>query len=239
MMNNQNQMNQMNQMCQMYQMNQMNQMNLMNPMNPMNQMNLVNPMNQMNLMNQMNPMNPTIQMMQQNMNNQNNNNGNQIQNEPIEMDINFILLYGINDPIKKLKFRNVSNNDIYKATISKYFTKRELYWLIGQYEKNNFILIYKDNILEKDESNIDDIPDGDTIDIYNKTKEGYHIKHPYYNYLLEKYPNSPIKNVIFSYNNGKKFIIFFPSDTSIAQMIKVLKFEFKFKILIFCAMAKN
>lgn len=186
--------------------------------------NLMNYQMQMNQNNQMMP-NGMPYMMQNVM--QNNINQNQVQNEPFEIDVNFISLYGIQDPIKILKFKNVSNNKIYKATISQYFTKSDLYWLIKNYE-NNFILIYKDDVLENDESDIDDIPDGTTIDVYNKAKEGYHIKNLYYNYLLEKYKSS-FKNIVFSDINGKSFSIYFPSNISISQMIKVLKFEFKYK----------
>ena len=91
---------------------------------------------------------------------------NPVQNNLIKIDINSANLFNNKDPIKKLKFKNMSNNVIYNATISKYFTRNELYSLIGLYERN-FILIYKDDILENIESNIDDIPDGATIEIFN------------------------------------------------------------------------
>ena len=114
-------------------------------------------MNQMNEMNQMNQMN------------QINMNPNQVQNVT-KIDINSVEFFNNKDPIKKLKFKNISNNRIYNATISKYFTRNELYSFIGLYERN-FILIYKDDIFENSESNIDDIPDGATFEIFNKTKE--------------------------------------------------------------------
>ena len=70
------------------------------------------------------------------------------------------------------------------------------------------------------------IPDGATIEIFNKIKEGYNIKHLYYYYLLERYKNSSIIYLIFSFNT-KKFAIRFPSYISISQMIKAVKLEFK------------
>ena len=159
---------------------------------------------------------------------QNNINQNQAQNEPIEIDINFALLYGIKDPIKIIKFKNSSNNEIFKATISKFFTKSELYWLIGFYVKSNFVLIYKDDILENDESNIDDIPDGTTIEVYNKINDQSHTKNPYYHYLLEKYKNCSKINFI-CYFREEKLNFTFPSDISISQMIKAMKFDFTLK----------
>jgi hypothetical protein len=161
---------------------------------------------------------------------QNNINQNQAQNQPNEEDINFVSMYGIKDPKKKIIFKNSSTKNIYKAKISKYFTKNELYWLIGHYEKSNFILIYKDDILENDESNIDDIPDGTTIEIYTKIKEGSLIKNPYYSYLLEKNKDCLPILIKFSFYKDRKlknFNVSFPCDISVSQMIKVLKFEFK------------
>ncbi len=180
----------------------------MNPNDHMNnQLNML--LNQMNQNNQMNQINMNL---------------NPVENNSIKIDINSANLFNNKDPIKKLKFKNMSNNVIYNATISKYFTRNELYSLIGLYERN-FILIYKDDILENIESNIDDIPDGTTIEIFNKTKEGYHKKHLYYHYLLDKYKNSFKINVIFIYSTGEKYTINFPSDISISQMIKVVKYE--------------
>ena len=112
----------------------------------------MNPYNQNMMHYQMNPMN---QMNQMNQLIHNNINQNQVQNEPIEIEANFCLLYGIKDPIKKIKFKNISNNNIYNATISKYFTS-ELYSFIGVYDKNH-ILIYNNDTMEDNESNINDI----------------------------------------------------------------------------------
>ena len=89
-------------------------------------------------------------------------------------------------------------------------------------------MIYKDDILEDDESNIDDIPDGTTIEIYNKINDQSHTKNLYYHYLLEKYKNCSKINFICSFC-GEKLYFTFPSDISISQMIKAMKFDFSSK----------
>ena len=235
--NNQNMNNSMNYQMQMNQMNFMNQMNQMNPMYKMNPMTQMNPMNQMNPMYQMNPMNPMNQINQMNQMNhnnipnimQNNMDQNQPQNQSKEILINFNSLYGIMDQIKTIIFKHRSTNTTYIANISIYFRKSDLYWLIKQYVKSNFILIYTDDILENDESNIDDILDGAIIEIYDKISDGNHINNPYYYYLLEKNDNFPKKNYIFNCSKGKRLYFNFPSNISISQMIKVMKFEINSK----------
>ena len=154
------------------------------------------------------------------------------QNQPKEIYIDLVSMYSIKDRTKIIKFKNSSTNEIYTARISQYFTKSELYWLIKQYIGSNFILIYKDDLLENDESNIDEITNGDTIEIfkiYNQTRDKSHKNNIYYHYLLEKNKNCTIKNVICSFITGIKFVFHFPSDISISQLIKAIKFEINCK----------
>jgi len=198
--NNFNQINPMNQINQMnnnlnYNINDFNPMSQMNNninynlnnFNPMNKMN--NNINfNMNNFNQMNQMNNNINF---NMNNMNNNNS-----------IIDLFPY-IKEEKKIIKFINsdYKSNSI-KIPIS--INKSELYSIAYNYKSHpsfNFILSYKNIMIKKDESSIEEIPEGAEINIIEERPIPNTC---YYDSLIKKYGNYDMRNIIFIEPSGKK-----------------------------------
>ena len=182
-MNNQinlNAMNQMNQMNQQYQINQMNQMNQQNQINQMYQNPFPNIGENSNL----------IEI--------NNINQNKIENyiSPEGVTYNNKILFQFNKDPKKILNLHDSNNKSYNIYVSIYLNKKELYFAITSILDYDVIaLIYKDNIIDYDNSSIDDIEEGGDIDILYKGEL-------YETYLNKKSLSSERINVRFYGNRG-------------------------------------
>ena len=166
-----------------------NQMNF----NP-NQMNF-NP-NQMNF----NPMAMNINPMQMIMQMQNNNfpnDNNPEEDYDDEIETMWIfnksntyelekVLSEITDKRKKINFIDTKNNRITKY-FPIYFTKNELYTYINGLNAQETILFYKNDILDNNESSIQDIEDNSTITLFPNPKKNY-IKSSLYKYINNLYP---------------------------------------------------
>ncbi len=203
-MNNQinlNAMNQMNQMNQQYQINQMNQMNQQNQINQMYQNPFPNIGENTNL----------IEI--------NNINQNKIENyiSPEGVTYNNKILFQFNKDPKKILNLHDSNNKSYNIYVSIYLNKKELYFAITSILDYDVIaLIYKDNIIDYDNSSIDDIEEGGDIDVLYKGEL-------YETYLEKKSLSSERINVRFYGNRGG---IVLPPETKISQMIKAILIRF-------------
>lgn len=110
-----------------------------------------------------------------------------------------------------------SNNKSYNIYVSIYLNKKELYFAISSILDYDVIaLIYKDNIIDYDNSSIDDIEEGGDIDILYKGEL-------YETYLNKKSLSSERINVRF-YGNNNGLVL--PPETKICQMIKALLIRF-------------
>jgi hypothetical protein len=223
MFNNNNEMNNAlnninnNQMININNMNNINQINNINQMNNMFIMN--NNMNQINNnINQINKMNNQMIFINQ-MNNMNNMN----QNYPMEQ---FDVYPYIKENKKNIIFSRINNSNILvKIPISLRYN--ELYSTARKYRINIYSdikLFYKNQILNEDESTIDNILDNDIIYIY-ETLEG--IDPSYYNLYLYQHNNEKQFNIIFNLLSTQvKKVMRFTLNTTIEEMI----------ILFFCEM---
>jgi hypothetical protein len=182
------------------QMNQ-NQNNQM-----MNMMNLMNIMNMMNMANQMN------QMIQ-------------AQNQEIIYD-------DIYPEIKEDKINIIfilSNNTRKYIKIPSSLRKNELYLVAERFRNikySDIILFYKNQLLNNDETTIEFISDGDSINM----NEILDVDLNYYNSLLSRKSNKDLYNVTLEINSGK-INRAFPKDATIEEIIKpflsIMRIPFK------------
>ena len=92
----------------------------------------------------------------------------------------------ITDERKQINFIDIKNNRIEKY-FPIYFTKSEFYTYINSLNGQETILFYKDDILDNDESSIQDIDDNSTIILFSKPTNIY------YNSSLYKYIDKSFK----------------------------------------------
>jgi len=178
-----------------------------------NNFNRINPMNQkinninfnMNNFNQMNQMNNNLDFNMNNINqmNQMNNNINfNMNNNNDDNDIIDPFPY-IKEQKKIIKFIN-SNYESNSIKIPISINKSELYSIAYNYKSHpsfNFILSYKNIMIKKDESSIEEIPEGAEINIIEERPIPNTC---YYDSLIKKYGNYDMRNIIFIEPSGKK-----------------------------------
>ena len=163
-------------------------------------------------------------MLQNQMNQNNQNNNNQNEEEPV-MHIFYHTAYDdilkeLTDQKKTIIFKDPINNKSITKQIPIYFTKNELYSLVNGVNMAKTILMYEKNILDDDDSSINDIPNNSTIFLflspsYNKFKHS-----GLYKYLYENYPNNQIINVIVKIGE-ENYNFAFSEDFPISLMIKL------------------
>ena len=246
MMNNNNQINMMqnfNLLNNMYlmQQNPMMQgvMNQMYPNNNFNQGNNNNNNNNINIpINQINLINSIISFYKQKGNDyMDYNNPNQIKNllnllDPNYPELKYENINKIDDPLYYIKVPKTIikfvNSDylIYKVKIPKTITKFDLYSIGKLYKSNTLsdsdvLLIYKNNVLAKDESSIEFISDEDEIRIIEPRN---YPDDSFFNLLTKK--NEKKMNVIFLAQTGQKSNLVLPESTLISDMIKAYKLKF-------------
>ena len=186
--------------------NDMNQINLMNMLMNMqfNQLNMLN--NQINYMNELNIMNNQMKEA---------NNCEIINEYPeIKGEKKTIILIR-NDNSKKV------------INIPKYLSKSELYLIANKYKINTYstiCLYYNNSLLKNDDSNIDDISNGNEIYMIEELLENT----SYYKNYLQKHKNEELKSIIFDCSStpvNKKLIKQFSPNTKIKEMIKIVLYE--------------
>ena len=205
-----------------------NQMNFNNNNN--NDINI--PINQINLINSI------IYYYKENNNeNMDYNNPNQIRNilnllNPNYPGLKYKEINKIDDPLYYIKVPKTIikfvNSDylIYKVKIPKTITKFDLYSIGKLYKSNTLsdsdvLLIYKNNVLAKDESSIEFISDEDEIRIIEPRN---YPDDSFFNLLTKK--NEKKMNVIFLSQTGQKSNLILPESTLISDMIKAYKLKF-------------
>ena len=159
-----------------------------NQMNPFLNYNQMNPMmmdNQM-LMYQMNMNNMLIQ-------NQINNICNKSESEMLIFDCIFEydkVLSHLTDPKKTIKFKDIKNNKKISKKFPIYFTKNELYSYINKVNEENTILFYDNNILNNDNSSINDIQDNSTILLFHPPFLSNYRDSSLYKYIENLFPSN-------------------------------------------------
>lgn len=182
-------------------------------MNQMNQNNFPNMLNQFNMNNQNN------MMMQNNQNNMMIQKGkNKKIADKIDKDyvkkINEQIFVNNRDPKKNLKFVD-SNKKYYDIFFPKYISKKELYEIVETiFDKIN-LLIFKDNVIDYNDTSIDEIEEGSEIIILFKDES-------YADYLNEKYKLLSKINISCSSSSSLKIGLYLPNEVSISQMIKAI-----------------
>jgi len=192
--------------------NNFNQINLMNQMNNnlnfnMNNFNQMNQMNNnlnfsMNNFNQMNQMN----QMNNNFNLNNNKNDNIIDLFPY-----------IKEQKKIIKFIN-SNNESYSIKVPISINKNDLYSIAFYYKSHlsfKFILSYKNIMIKRDDSSIEEIPEGAEINIIEERPIPNTC---YYDSLKIKYGNNDIKTITFEESSGEKNRLHFPEEATLSDV---------------------
>ena len=163
-------------------------------------------------------------MLQNQMNQNNQNNNNQNEEEPV-MHIFYHTAYDdilkeLTDQKKTIIFKDPINNKSITKQIPIYFTKNELYSLVNGVNMAKTVLMYDNNILDDDDSSINDIPNNSTIFLflppsYNKFKDSV-----LYKYLCNNYPNNQKINVI-AIIGDHRYVFTFSRDFPISLMIQL------------------
>jgi hypothetical protein len=133
-------------------------------------------------------------------------------------------LYYVNEPKKIIRF--VYQNKILKREIPNSITKFDLYTIAYPITCTNscgcnidyFVLIHKNIILEKDESPIDNIINGDLIIIIEEKR---YPDESFYNKIIEKYKNKKFNQIVFDLNS-KKHSIALPENIKFDEMKKAV-----------------
>ena len=234
--------NLMNNQIPMMQMNQMNQMNQINQINQMNQMMMQNMQNVNNQNNDIPFINQNQKMLVDKIINfyqgtgriyMNYDEPNQIKqllnnldtNSPLLKEANDIVdpLHYINEKKKLIKFIN-HDFKIYNVKVPISIDKKTLYQIAYLYQtlENNsqILLVYMNCILNKDESSIDSISDGDFVIIIENI---YYKDDSYFNALQNINYNGIRKNVPIKKNgNGLFRNLAVPDNIKFSQVFKAL-----------------
>ena len=171
--------------------------------------------NQFNLM-QMNPLqtNPNQMQFCQNM-----------MNNQIPMNFNrnneYKDIYDyIKEEKKRIIFRRVLDNQVFKVLIPKSLRNDELYMTSIKYKQFKYSeiqLYHNDTFLNNDEEDIDYIKDGDEVKIIEQI---HGVDFRYYKKYLSKHNEEPKINIKFSFD-GRKINFSVIPNTSIEELIKI------------------
>ena len=192
-----------NQVNPIFNYNQINPMMMMMNNEEQNQMNNI-PYNQMNqiLMNNI--------MLQNHINNNNIQYNNQkeedmyIFNMPKEYyEIYDKSLYNISDQKIKLYFKEVTTNKMVNKTFPIYFIKNELYSYIKGANGRKTVLFYDNNIINNDESSIEDIPDNSIILLFNQRSFNNFRNSSLYKYIINLFPSRDKLNLFTNDPKGE------------------------------------
>ena len=177
-------------------------------------------MNNQMMYNQM--MNNQMMNNQMNQNIQNNNNENEEEKHMlIFLDTAYDGIFNtLTDQKKLIIFKDPLKNEMITKKIPISFTKNDLYSFVNGINAEKTILLYENNILNDDNSSINDIQDNATIFLFSSPSFINFRQSSLYKYLCNIYPNSQKINV-FAYFNGKKYNFVFLSDFSISLIIKL------------------
>ena len=137
------------------------------------------------------------------------------------------LCYDITDPLphikEKKKLIKFINHDfkISKVKVPISIDKKALYTIAELYKTQHateILLVYKDCILNEDESSIENISDGDFVIIIENI---YYLDNTYFNSLTDKNSKGFKQYISIEFEDGtKNFII--PRDTKFSQLHKAL-----------------
>ena len=134
-------------------------------------------------------------------------------------------LYYIKEPKKVVKFVN-SDYKLFIVKIPAFIDKIDLYSIASSYraiEITDILLISKNCIIEKDESPIDSISEGDLIIIIENR---IYPDDSYYKSLLTKNKNSTVINIRWREPGTPGVSLQFPSSITISQMKKAIYLKF-------------
>ena len=104
-----------------------------------------------------------------------------------------------------------------------YFTKNELYSYINGLDPNIAVLFYDNNILNKDDSSIQDIPDKSTIILFNRPSLDYK-ESSLYKYIMNLFPNKNFCNIGIknTSSEGHFYNFIFHEEISVSLIIKII-----------------
>ena len=138
-------------------------------------------------------------------------------------------LYYVKGQKKIIKFIN-SDFNVYNVKIPNFINKSDLYSIVEQYKslnKTNILLIHKDSIIEKDESSIEFISEGDTVIIIENRN---YKDDSFYNEIIKNNSNSNLINIRFidDYHEKPIYSLSFPENITFSEMMKAFNLKLGF-----------
>jgi len=128
----------------------------------------------------------------------------------------------IADQKKKINFTNMKKDKILTLSFPIYFTKNELYSYINRLDPKIAVLFYGNNILNNDDSSIQDIPDNSTIILFNRPSPNYK-KSSLYKYIMNLFPNKNFCNIkTVDTGSGVTYNFILNEDISVSLIVKFI-----------------
>lgn len=136
-------------------------------------------------------------------------------------------LYYIKEPKKLIKFIN-SDFNLFNVKIPISINKTDLYSIVDQYKylnNTNILLIHNNSIIEKDETSIKFLSEGDMVIIIENRN---YKDDSFYNSLIKNNNGADLINIrlIDDYRENPTYILQFPSNISYSQMMKAINLKF-------------
>ena len=138
----------------------------------------------------------------------------------------------LDDEKKTIILTNLTNEKNITINIPIYFTKKDLYSYVNMddnEERQQAVLFYNNNILNKDESSIDDIYDNSTIILFQKPTHQAYRDSSLYKYICKLFPSNSMVNVTFEFSSKKKSVINLPESVPMSLMFEFVKIVFDLK----------
>ena len=124
----------------------------------------------------------------------------------------------LTDPKKKLYISNTEQKK--EILVPIYFTKKELYAYLKFF--GNIAIIYNNNILNNDQTSIDDIPNNSTIILFNIPNKFNYRTSSLFKYLESLFPDKNKINIACRTTDGQFLNFYFPSNIFLSLTIKFI-----------------
>ena len=137
----------------------------------------------------------------------------------------------LQDQKKKIYLTNPTNKKSIVINIPIYFTKRDLYSYINMdenEERQEAILFYNNNILNNDESSIEDIHDNGQIILFQRPNFETLRNSSLYKYIIKLFPSHKMMNIFIEVQfQITKLTLVLPETIPFSLMLRLIKIIFK------------
>lgn len=138
----------------------------------------------------------------------------------------------LEDEKKTIILTDPMNEKKITINIPIYFTKNDLYSYVNMddnEERQQVVLFYNNNILNKDESSIENISDNSIIILFQKPNHQTYRDSSLYKYICKLYPSNSMLNIMFKFSSKYKSLVYLPENVPMYLMLNFIKIVFDLK----------